>query len=261
MNIKQLETFLKVAETRNYTEAAKQLYISQTAITKQIQKLEEDLNTKLFIRTNKSVKLTAEGQFFLKEAEDILHRIDVSKQHLQSFKRGEAGEIRIGCMKTLDSEKLYEVIKAFEMRYPNVKVTLKKEHTTVLNQQLQDGLLDMIINIDLDMPFEKVLFDSYKVIEIRGLEYTGNHVVYDCRNDQDIMEMSAIDDVLMNVIANKGIGYIHEFVLSASKRKYLKVSTVKREQSERKVYMMYNPEITHPTVSLFIRQYHQAELR
>ena len=75
MNIKQLEYFVDLSQTLNFTKTAQNFYISQTAITKQIQCLEKDLGIPLFIRSKKSVELTNEGNLYLpyarKKEEDI----------------------------------------------------------------------------------------------------------------------------------------------------------------------------------------------
>lgn len=78
MNIKQIEYFVEVAKTKNYTKAAEKLYISQSAITKQIFLLEEELKVELFVRNNKGAKLTLAGELFLKDATEILNKIEKS---------------------------------------------------------------------------------------------------------------------------------------------------------------------------------------
>lgn len=80
MNFKQIEYFVEVAKKQNYTKAANKLFISQSAITKQIFLLEQELETSLFIRNNKGVKLTKAGEIFLKDALDILSKIEKSEK-------------------------------------------------------------------------------------------------------------------------------------------------------------------------------------
>ena len=68
MNLNQINYFLAICKTMNFTKAAHNLYISQTEVTKQIQLLETELGTKLFNRNNKQIELTEAGRFFLIEA-------------------------------------------------------------------------------------------------------------------------------------------------------------------------------------------------
>ena len=74
MQIRQLEYFLAVCEHLNFTKAARQFYISQTAVSLQIQTLEEELGVRLFNRTNRRVELTPAGRTFQEDARAILRR-------------------------------------------------------------------------------------------------------------------------------------------------------------------------------------------
>ena len=72
MELRQLEYFAAVARLKNYTRAADEMYVSQPTISVSIQKLEEELGTKLIIRDNKKVILTHEGEIFLAHTEKLL---------------------------------------------------------------------------------------------------------------------------------------------------------------------------------------------
>ena len=95
MNIKQLEYFIDLTKTLNFTKTAQNFYISQTAITKQIQCLENDLGIPLFHRTKKSVSLTHEGEFFLTYAQRILDDVSMTYQSIEQYKEGLHGELRL----------------------------------------------------------------------------------------------------------------------------------------------------------------------
>ena len=83
MNLKQMEYFVAVAEQLNFTRAARQCFVSQTAMTLQIQSLEEKVGVPLFVRDKHHVELTAAGKVYLKEARVI----PVSYTHLDVYKR------------------------------------------------------------------------------------------------------------------------------------------------------------------------------
>ena len=76
MNLNQLEYFVSAAEHLNFTRAAKQCYISQTAMTQQMQALEKALGVQLFLRDKRRIELTPAGTVYLKEARAILKRSD-----------------------------------------------------------------------------------------------------------------------------------------------------------------------------------------
>ena len=111
MNIKQLEYFVDLSQTLNFTKTAQNFYISQTAITKQIQCLEKDLEIPLFIRSKKSVELTNEGNLYLPYARKILDNVALSYQIIEEYQKGNQGSIFIGFIKSLDDELLLKLLQ------------------------------------------------------------------------------------------------------------------------------------------------------
>ena len=93
MNIKQLEYFVDLSQTLNFTKTAQNFYISQTAITKQIQWLEKDLGISLFKRSKKSVELTNEGIIYLPYAKKILDDVALSYQIVDEYQKGKQGNV------------------------------------------------------------------------------------------------------------------------------------------------------------------------
>lgn len=111
MNIRQLQYFVDLSETLNFTKTAQNFYISQTAITKQIQCLEGDLDIPLFHRSKKSVSLTGEGQAYLPYAKKILEDIDLSYKVIEEYRRGKRCTFSIGFIKSLDDELLLNLLQ------------------------------------------------------------------------------------------------------------------------------------------------------
>ena len=95
MNTKQIEYFLAVAEELSFTRAAEKLYVSQTAVTQQIQSLEELIGVKLLNRTKKKVELTPAGQIFQIEGRQILESIENAFVHARAVSEGMTGGARL----------------------------------------------------------------------------------------------------------------------------------------------------------------------
>ena len=95
MNIKQLKYFIAVAEYKSFTKAANQYYISQTAITQQIQALEEAMNVQLIDRSRRPIALTPAGNVFLGEAKAILERMNTALGKVRDDSTGLVGTLRI----------------------------------------------------------------------------------------------------------------------------------------------------------------------
>ena len=98
MNTIQLECFLAVSENLNFARAAEQLHITQPAVTHQIHSLETELNTRLFVRTTRSVELTPAGFAFISDASDILGRTRAAKARFSGGNPGQISEFFIGCL-------------------------------------------------------------------------------------------------------------------------------------------------------------------
>ena len=96
MNTRQIEYFLAVAEELSFTRAAEKMYVSQTAVTQQIQALEELMGVKLLNRTKKQVELTLAGQVFQQEGRQILQHIENAFAHARDASEGMTGGMKIG---------------------------------------------------------------------------------------------------------------------------------------------------------------------
>lgn len=96
MELTQLKYFLTVANTLHFRKAAGKLNMTQAPLSSSIKKLEEELETKLFERTSRSVKLTLAGEFFRKEAESILERAEQAKRKLKKLQEDSSSHISIG---------------------------------------------------------------------------------------------------------------------------------------------------------------------
>ncbi len=125
MNLKQLEAFLWVAELQSFTRAARQLYMSQPAVSFQIKSLEESLGAPLFYRGDKKVELTEAGRLLYPEARQILRHYQKIKAGLDELKGLKRGHLYLGAS-TIPGEYLLPLlIGRFHRHYPGVEVTLR----------------------------------------------------------------------------------------------------------------------------------------
>ena len=111
MNINQLKYFITVAETRNFTRAAEQFFVSQTAITQQIHALEHSLDVTLFDRSRRPIELTPAGKAFLREAKSILERVSSAVAKTRAASTGIVGELRLGYTKGYERSRKKKQIK------------------------------------------------------------------------------------------------------------------------------------------------------
>jgi len=148
VNLNQLRYFVSVAENGSFTKAAMNHYISQTAITQQIHALEEHVGAKLLDRNSRPVALTAAGKVFLKEAREILGRMDAALLRTREASTGLEGELRLGYTKGYEHSDLPKYLRSFHHEYPNVLISCYRCDTDMLAAGLIKGEYDVIFTWD-----------------------------------------------------------------------------------------------------------------
>src|SRR5262249_27877017 len=145
MELRRLRQFLAVGEALNFTRAAKQLRITQPALSRHVQDLEDELGVDLLRRGPRGVTLTAEGKLFLEEARELLKRADESVEKVRALARGESGELHIGYSAIPTTEILPAALAAFRKAVPRVKLLL---HDLLIDQiiaGLRDATLELAV--------------------------------------------------------------------------------------------------------------------
>lgn len=149
MNLKQMEYFVAAAEQLNFTRAAKKCFISQTAMTLQIQSLEEKIGVPLFVRDKHHVELTAAGKVYLNEARAILVRAEEAAKLARTAAEGVAGELTIGFIRGYEQSRFSETLRSFHEAYPNISIHLLRENMSALYELLDNGTCDLAFNLSL----------------------------------------------------------------------------------------------------------------
>lgn len=153
MEIRQLQFFVGIAETGNFSEASRQNFVTQSAVSQQIKLLEEELGTKLFVRGPHSVKLTESGQELLPLAKKVLRGITECHDRMSDLKGLLCGKLNIGLTYSLEPY-IRETMLAFMSRYPNVKVNAYYKSLTDLLQMLKRNDIDIMFSMMPTSPHE-----------------------------------------------------------------------------------------------------------
>jgi len=124
MELRHLRYFLVVAEELSFTAAAARLRISQPPLSQQIQDLEAELKTALFLRTSRRVELTKAGAAFLDHAKSILGQVGQAVEQTRAIGSGKTGKLDIGTTGSVLLGPLAPIIAAYSRRYPEVLVRL-----------------------------------------------------------------------------------------------------------------------------------------
>ena len=142
-NLSQYRIFYAVAKAGNISRAAKELYISQPAISKSISKLEDSLNTVLFTRNSRGVQLTNEGQVLFEHTRDAFEELAKGEQELKRIREFNMGHIRIGVSNTLCRFIMVKYLKGFIEQYPHIKITIESQPTTQTLSMLEQQRIDI----------------------------------------------------------------------------------------------------------------------
>ena len=145
IDIELYKVFYTVAKCGNITKAADNLYISQPAVTMNIKKLEDLLETTLFVRTKRGVILTEEGKVLYEYVTNAMENIKLGENRLTSLKNLDTGTIRIGIGTTLTKYFLVPFLQIFHEKYPNIQIHIDTGITQDILKKLEEGKLDLAI--------------------------------------------------------------------------------------------------------------------
>ena len=143
MELRHIRYFKAVAEEKSFTKAAEQLAIAQPPLSRQIQDLEAELGTTLFLRTPHKVSLTEEGELFLQYANQILDLVNRSEEDVRERKEGLQGTLYIASVEGCGPRLFAEWIAGFGQKHPHVQYNLWNGNTDDVNNRVTKGLCEI----------------------------------------------------------------------------------------------------------------------
>ncbi len=148
MRLLQIDYFLAVAETLNFTAAAKSLYISQPALSKQIALLEEELGVRLFVRTSRKVELTEAGQQFMKDLSRIRVQLDQAKNRVMEIGGGRR-TITVACFDgAVFNDFLPATSEMLKKRFPDTEIRMFRGTFQENKRALETQEADLLLTLD-----------------------------------------------------------------------------------------------------------------
>ncbi|MEG0518570.1 MAG: LysR substrate-binding domain-containing protein [Bacteroidales bacterium] len=139
----RLRVFVKVADNLSFTKAAKEMFISQPAISKHISELESFYKVELFERQGGKICLTHEGKILLSHARQILDKYDTLAYDMELLSGRFSGEIKIGASTTIAQYLISPLLADFITRFPSVKVTLVTGNSEQIENALEEHKIDV----------------------------------------------------------------------------------------------------------------------
>src|SRR5215468_2169105 len=138
-----LASFAALADELHFTRAARRLHVAQPALTKRIQQLEQRLGVRLFVRTRRSVTLTADGEQLLEKARQVIRAAQDLAATARRLSDGELGRLRIGFTPSAPHHVLPALMQTFRRQHPSVGCVLAEASSEDQIRQILDGELDV----------------------------------------------------------------------------------------------------------------------
>ena len=156
MDIEMIKTFLILANNMSFTKTANQMFVAQSTVTNRITELERELKTTLFYRTNRTVKLTPEGEIYKEYAEKIISLTEKSLAEMSSVKKYK-NNLRIGSTDSIYEGHLASLILKYKKNNPDNSLRISIGLSNHLIEQLQGDFLDVVFSY---IPLRKLSYHS-----------------------------------------------------------------------------------------------------
>ncbi len=166
MTFKQYRYVLKVAEERNFSSAAKKLFISQPSLSQFVQKVEEQIGAPIFDRSTSPLKLTYIGKLYVEHAKAIMDLQNQFEQRVDDVLKIKKGRVTVGSSPFRSAYLMSQLLPQFRKTYPDIEVFLKEDNTRNLEELALTGETDISVSL---LPIDEKLFDYEILFEERML--------------------------------------------------------------------------------------------
>ena len=160
--------FCEVVKYKNISKTAESMYLSQSAITQSIQKLENMLGGKVFYRNKNGVELTEEGRNLYEYIKDSIETMSNAENIFSKYINLEKGKIRIGGGNSLVNSLIISPLIEFINKYPNIDISINSGMTDSLMQKLANGELDLVV---LNLPIKLNKYSNVEVVPLKKAKY------------------------------------------------------------------------------------------
>lgn len=272
LNLHLLEQFVALARTKNFTRAAEELNLSQSALSRAIQKLEEQLGQPLFERKPREVVLTDHGELLLERSQHILKLMEDTFAELSEA--GRRGRIRLGAIPTIAPYFLPGLLSTFAKAHPEISVIVQEDTTENLIKRCSHGEIDLAIlalpiiakYLEVEPLFDEELLlvlpvghplaasksvaidalDSYPFVMLSEAHCLSDNIATFCRRKSvqpvTVERTSQLTTVQELVTLNHGVSIVPEMAR-------------KTDTSDRRIYRSFSGEKPTRTVAMMWNSY------
>jgi len=149
LDTRQLMTVVAVARTRSFTEAAKSLHLTQSAVSHAVKALENDIGHRLFEREGRRIRPTEPGEFIIREATEILARLESLRERINNFDGWGRGRLRVGATPACAHLVLPEIINEFKQSFPGCSISISPGPGKLNLERLRRNEVDLVLAFNL----------------------------------------------------------------------------------------------------------------
>jgi DNA-binding transcriptional LysR family regulator len=168
LDSKQLRTFVSLAKTGSFTATAKQVFITQSAVSHSMKALEDDLGCRLLNRMGKKTTLTHEGEHLLRHAQKIIADMSSARESLVNISKTGETRLRIGASISACQHLLPDVLRQFKKQHPKCRITLEPADSPALAESVRAQQIDLALALmphrDASLEFEPMFSDELMFI-------------------------------------------------------------------------------------------------
>lgn len=197
LNLFQLEYFLTLADTLNYTKASKLLHITQPNLSKMIVNLEQEVGAQLFLRSKRDVRLTPAGDVFYREIDKMMDVYRGALEKTRNVQTGTSGIINLGFLGTAVIRFLPKIVNRFKERNPTIDLNLRDFTYSPLMEALTSDQIDMAILPDRELDKIPNIVKKYLFADRMCVAVPLGHPLAD-REQIDLVELKNEPFVVMN---------------------------------------------------------------
>lgn len=196
MTFEQLNYFIAVVENDTYFDAAYQVNISQSSLSKQIIKLEKELDMALFDRSSRSATLTEAGEFFYHEAKELVNHYEQTLERVKSFKATNENNLHIAVLPIQTQYNLNSIFNGFKNKFPHINLTISEVEDDRLMEGVEKNEYDLIIA--REAMFNPAQFNMYPVAEDELVVVLSSSHELAGRSELTFEEIAGENFILMN---------------------------------------------------------------
>lgn len=273
MNHKDWHMLSLLHEEKNITKTAEKLYVSQPSLSYRLKNLEEEIGASLIIKTRTGIEFTAEGEYLVAYARDMLKQFMIMKDNIDDMEHGIAGTLKIGASSNFAQYVLPDLLKDFSSKYPHVRFNVMTGWSSMVHGALSKGNIHLgIVRTDYPGHKHKMLLnkeplyiisqeklDLKKLPEYKQIEYSTdnslkeiiNHWWADKYSNPAHIEMEVDRLETSKELVKRGLGYAIVPAICLKEEDDLhKQEVISTDGSPvtRDTWLMYNADLEHLSI-------------